>query len=65
MTVRIAFDEHLCTGHGLCYAYAPDLVEDDECGRAVLKQDSVPDGERQRAQNLVERCPEGALRLLD
>ena len=30
MTFRIHLDDELCTGHGRCYAVAPDLLTDDE-----------------------------------
>lgn len=63
--VRIEVDPDICTGHGRCYALAPDLFEADDDGYcSSLSLELRPDQETQ-ARIGVDSCPEGAIRLLD
>lgn len=54
-----------CNGHGRCYSAAPDLIDEDEFGHAVVFGDgTVSAGQLERAEAIVAGCPEGALELL-
>ena len=57
-------DSEKCQGHGRCYALAPDLVDSDDYGDAVLIDDgAVPEGSEDQAQLIVDNCPEFAITL--
>jgi ferredoxin len=62
--VRISIDPLKCEGHGRCWETAPDLVEDDEDGRGVVRGEGLvpPDFEGQ-ARAAVSACPERAVVL--
>jgi ferredoxin len=56
----------LCSGHGLCYVQVPNLIEDDELGRGVVKGDgTVLPGDVEDARMAVQVCPERAIRLVE
>ena len=58
-------DPDLCTGHGRCYAVAPDLVDADDEGRGVVTREVVPPELEAQARKAVTNCPERAVKLLD
>jgi ferredoxin len=62
---RLTIDPELCTGHGRCYAVAPDLVDADDEGRGVVTRDDVPPKLAAQARKSVSNCPERAVKLLD
>ena len=60
----LRLDAEACSGHGRCYALAPELFDADDEGRCVL----VVAGEihatlEAAARKGVSNCPEGALSL--
>ncbi|MBF6075801.1 ferredoxin [Nocardia beijingensis] len=59
--MRIIADRHLCAGHGMCEALAPDLFRVGEDG-VVVPADTAA-GERELLELVVDSCPVGALRL--
>ena len=62
--MRIAIDAEKCQGHNRCYALAPELVDVDDLGMAVLHGDgSVPSELEAKARLLVANCPEYAITL--
>jgi ferredoxin len=63
--MRLVIDQELCTGHGRCYALAPDLFEPDDVGRGVVLADTVPEQYREQAHRAVAGCPEGAVALVE
>lgn len=64
--MKLSVDEAACTGHGLCYANAPELFADDEHGYSqVIDFGSVPERLRDKARNAVGICPENAISLDD
>lgn len=64
--MKLSVDPAVCTGHGLCYADAPDLFVDDDQGYGQVVDDGrVPDGKEQEAREAVSICPEGAISLDD
>ena len=61
--MKIHLDTERCTGHGRCYALAPELFDCDEMGHSVLRHAEVPDGLEDEARLAVQTCPEGCLTL--
>ena len=64
--MRIVLDTELCTGHGRCYALAPEVYEADDDGHCVLRIDGdVPAELEERARTAAANCPEVALSVED
>jgi ferredoxin len=63
--VRIRINEAACTGHGRCYALAPEIFQPDDQGHSVALFTDVPDELCDKARNAVDNCPERALALVD
>ena len=63
--MKIRFDEERCTGHGRCYALAPELFDADDMGHCLVLAEDVPSGFEEKARIAVDTCPEGALSLED
>jgi ferredoxin len=63
--MKIRIDEDLCTGHGRCYALAPELFDaDDETGYGVvIGTGEVTSELRAAADRAVNNCPERAVVL--
>lgn len=62
--MKISIDHEACTGHGRCYALAPDLIEDDEQGYGQVRGNGeVTDAALQSAQAASRACPEQAVHL--
>ena len=65
--MRVAVDADLCTGHGRCYALAPDLFGPDDFGHCeILVADGVVAAElADQARVGAENCPERAISLVE
>jgi ferredoxin len=63
--MRIRVDEALCTGHGRCYALAPDVYAPDDHGRCELVHAEVPSELEEQAKLGVDNCPERAITVID
>jgi ferredoxin len=61
--MKLRIDSARCTGHGRCYALAPDLVEPDDDGYGQLLVDEVPAEHEAGARKAVLGCPEQAVHL--
>jgi ferredoxin len=62
--MRIALDAEACTGHGRCYALAPEVfIPDDEGHCVVIPAGEVPAEHEGQARRGVANCPELALRV--
>lgn len=63
--MRVTIDTETCTGHGRCYALAPELFDCDDSGfgEVVVTGDLDPDQLR-RAELVVANCPEQAVLLV-
>jgi len=62
--MRIVLDPEACTGHGRCYALAPEAFDADDEGHCVLRIiGDVPADLEPGARSGVGNCPEGALAL--
>jgi ferredoxin len=63
--VKIRLDAERCTGHGRCYALAPDVFAADDYGHCELLVGEVDGPLLEQARTGVENCPERALALED
>jgi ferredoxin len=64
--MQIFIDAEKCQGHNRCYALAPELVDVDDLGMAVLLGDgSVPVELEAKARLLVANCPEYAITIAE
>lgn len=62
--MKLHVDEDRCTGHGRCYALAPQLFEPDDDGHGVVTgSGEVPEDLRDLAERAVRNCPERAITL--
>lgn len=61
--MRLRIDEAVCTGHGRCYALAPELFDADDRGYGVVVVDEVAESLRPQANAAVQNCPERAITL--
>lgn len=62
--MKVVVDRQRCTGHGRCYATAPDVFEPDERGHGVAVVEVVPPEHTDQARNAQANCPEGAITLV-
>jgi ferredoxin len=60
---RIVLDSTMCTGHGRCYAEAPQLFEPDEQGFGVVNTDLIDEDRLADARKAENACPERAIRV--
>jgi ferredoxin len=63
--VRIRIDDAACTGHGRCYALAPEVFVPDDQGRSHLLLMDIPAELRDKARDAVSNCPEEALTIVE
>jgi ferredoxin len=63
--VKIRFEPEVCTGHGRCYALAPEVFDADDLGHCVVKLEDVPEQLQADARTAVANCPEVALFIDD
>lgn len=60
--MKIRIDAEKCQGHNRCFALAPELVDVDDYGTAfVLNDGDVPDELTEKAQLIIDNCPEYAI----
>jgi ferredoxin len=62
-TVKIRVDEESCTGHGRCYALAPDAYAPDDHGHSVPLAGDVPAPLEEQARAGAAVCPERAITI--
>ena len=64
--MRLAVDADLCTGHGRCYALAPEVLSFDDAGYVTIRGESIDVSDEHLAaiENAVASCPEQAMELL-
>jgi len=60
--MRVKIDSELCTGHGRCYALAPETFDADDRGLGLVRGDGeVPPELEKQARQAVANCPEQAI----
>jgi ferredoxin len=63
--MRIVLDQEACTGHGRCYALAPEVYDADDEGHCRLRLiGDVPADLEAGARAGADNCPEGALAVV-
>jgi ferredoxin len=64
--VKIAVDADACTGHGRCYALAPDVYAPDERGHCeLLVEGDIPAELVEQARAGEANCPERAITVTE
>jgi ferredoxin len=64
--MRIHVDSEKCQGHNRCYALAPELIDVDDYGNAMVIGDGdVPAELEEKARLAVANCPEFAITITD
>ena len=63
--VRIQLDRETCTGHGRCYALAPEVYAADDEGNCVLLFERIPEELEEQAKRAALNCPEDALAVVE
>ena len=63
--MRIRADRSVCIGSGNCVLVAADLFDQDEEAVVVLLTDSPTAGQEDAAREAVNRCPSGALSVVE
>ena len=63
--MRIRVDENKCVGVALCENRLPQLFEVSDDGFVVASPDDVPAELLDEVRQAVDRCPSGALTLID
>jgi len=63
--MKIRIDEDLCSGHGRCYALAPEVfaARDDDGFGEVIGDGTVPPELADKARLAAANCPELAITL--
>jgi ferredoxin len=60
--MKLRIDADACTGHGRCYALAPELFDADEYGHGtLLVEGDVPANLEDQGRLAVANCPERAI----
>ena len=62
--MKVRIDTELCTGHGRCYALAPELFDIDDRGYGVVSDAASDDLRAEwvvQAQRAAANCPEQAI----
>jgi ferredoxin len=61
--MKVTVDENLCTGHGRCYALAPDVFGADDYGHCVVLVPDPPAELEAQARTGADNCPERAITI--
>jgi ferredoxin len=61
MQVRI--DEARCTGHGRCYAVAPQSFDYDDDGFGIVRDRVIPAEREEEVRRAASACPESAVAI--
>jgi ferredoxin len=64
--MEVSIDVEVCTGHGRCYALAPELFapDDDGFNAAVGTTVHVAPEHKEAARRAATSCPERAIKVL-
>ncbi|MEU8045296.1 ferredoxin [Micromonospora echinofusca] len=63
--MRLVVDRELCVGAGQCALSTPELFDQGDDGRVVLRRTLPEDELAAKSRTAVELCPSGALTLTD
>lgn len=62
---NLRVDPIACRAHGLCAELLPELVDLDEWGYPIIRDEPVPTGLLPDARDAVAACPTLALRMTE
>ena len=62
--MKVVIDPELCTGHGRCYALAPEVFEADDRGHGLVRSDETAAELEKQAQLAAANCPERAITVI-
>jgi ferredoxin len=62
-SVKVRIDSTQCTGHGRCYALAPDVFAPDDTGYGTVLVGDVPAELEAQARMGEQNCPERAITI--
>jgi ferredoxin len=63
--MKLRLYEAKCVGHGRCYVLGPDVYDENDAGRCVLRMTEVPPEFEDQARAGEQNCPESALDIDD
>lgn len=65
--MRLKIDDALCSGHGRCWKYAPDVFPIDDNGFNAHRgtEIEVPAHQEQAATHGMKACPERSISRVD
>lgn len=63
--VKVVVDPALCTGHGRCYALAPDVFASDDFGHCEVIVAEPEGALAEQARAGVANCPEQAIAIVE
>lgn len=63
--MRIELRRDVCSGHGRCYALAPDVFQPDDVGYCDPLFETVPENLHAQARLGADNCPEDAISLVE
>jgi ferredoxin len=65
--MRVTVAAEVCTGHGRCYALAPEVFGPDDFGHCeiLVPGGEVPEGLQAQARTGRDNCPELAITLTE
>ena len=63
--MKVFLDVEACTGHGRCYAIAPEVFGPDDMGHCDVLAAEPAAAQEAATRNAVATCPEDALRIED
>ncbi len=61
--MKVAVDQDLCIGCGVCPSVAPSMFDMNDDGKAFVLVDEVPAGEEDLAEEAVDSCPVAAITI--
>jgi ferredoxin len=61
--MRVRVDGDACTGHGRCYALAPEVFAPDDRGHCLILTEAVPAEQEAQARAAEANCPERAISI--
>jgi ferredoxin len=63
--MRVTVDPDLCTGHGRCYALAPDVFAADDFGHCEIVVAQPTGALVEQARLGAANCPESAITITE